>query len=161
MTQEDKKSLYALDLFQRAWDKMDEQEMHDVKKIPRTRYKPKIIPQHRTLGDIILAMRGYKDYASLLEIIPAFKFLIVNGWKIRPCAVCRRGAFSYKTMNPVLCATCQNFEEKILKEKPRAKIARELRRMRKLVQLSKQEAILLDIPKFSVPPVSAEDDNPL
>ncbi len=156
MKREDKSALYALDLFQKAWDKLDEEEMHSVKKLPRTRYTPRIIPQHRTLSDVILALRGYKDYASLVEIIPAFKFLIVNGWGIRKCHVCGRGAFCHTTMNPVMCATCQNLEEKILKEKPRAKVARELRRMRKLTELSLQEAILLDKPKYSVPPVSAE-----
>lgn len=150
------KKIEPIDLFLRAWEKMDEEEMHDVIKIPRTRYKPRIIPQHRTLGDIILAMRGYKDYASLQEIVPAFKFLIVNGWKIRPCASCHRGAFSYKTADPVLCATCQNFEEKIIREKPRNKIARELRRLKKLTKLSLQDSVILDEPKHSVSPVSSE-----
>jgi len=156
MKREDKKSLYALDLFQRAFDKLDEEERLHPRKLPRSRYKPVITPQYRTIKDVILALRGYKDYASLYEVVPAIQFLLANGWAIRPCEVCKRGAFSHKNMSPIFCATCANLEIEMKNEKEEAKKRRGLKRMKALIAQSMKEGVV-EMPVYSVPPVTAEE----
>lgn len=156
MKMEDKRALYALDLFQKAWDKQDEEERLHPRKFPRIRYKPVITPQYRTIKDVILALRGYRDYASLYEVIPAIQFLLNSGWAIRPCEVCKRGAFSHKNMSPIFCATCANFEIEMKNEKEESKKRRELKRMKALIAQSMKEEVV-EMPVYSVPPVTAEN----
>lgn len=158
MTREDKKAMRVWDLFQNAFDKMDEEERRHPLKIPKSRYKPKIPPQYRTVMDVVVAMRGYRDQASLHETIPALQFLLDNGWKIRPCESCKRGAFSHESYKVILCATCLNFRDELIRKRFATTLKRRTLKASRLVSPDISEYVEVD--KISsgclVPPVSVE-----